>query len=71
MLDVSEREEVVGLIRRLGLGAVTAEIVLALGRERITELFWIRELDLRVGREFMEGILGSDENDVMLSSGST
>jgi len=67
LLVVRDREEVVGIARRLGFGAGVDEIVLALGRERTTEPVWITAKDLREGREFMEGMVGSVESDDKLS----
>jgi hypothetical protein len=70
-LEASDREDVAGMIRRLGFGAGTAEIVLALGRGGTIELLWMRALDLREGREFMEGMVGNEEKDDRLSFDST
>ena len=66
-LDGIDREEVVGTTRRFGFAGGTAEIVLALGRGGAKELLRIRALDLREGREFMEGMVGSEETDDKLS----
>jgi hypothetical protein len=53
-----------------GSGAGTSDIVWALGRDGVTEVR-MRALDLREGKEFIEGMLGREEIDGKLSSESS